>query len=567
MGNTPSMPSRVGSFWQMAPLVVPLMMAWASAAPAQGPTVAAPIRGTYRSDRLGLEYRLHPYRGHYGARLTRPPAPGSPLLKLRRPDGSPTYLEPGDMIVGLDDQILDGPDDVEGHVLRTKISFVNVRTGLLERASAMFPDGAAPAVRSAPAPAPPVESAPAPPTVVRSAIRQGESRRVKAILVIDTATKIDALLGNLAIVRAMLAPLVAEGRCDVTVLQGQDATAGKLVEAIRSIGDASSDTVFVYYTGHGATDVGKGHAFTLAQRPVLYRAEVRQELAALRPRLTVLLSECCSALTVIPMSKTAPSPAPQGIPTGDNLGPNVRSLLLRTRGVVDLNSSSCEPSEGLNEYSFVGRTGGLFTGAIGGVLRENPPAKLDKDRDGLLTWGEALPLIRAEVRMAYALMRFGIIRDAENPERPLDDATKDMVEHLRNQPWQSPQAFSLDGPTYLVLTGPGFEPGATFSARAVDDPKFGGEVPGARVDAITDPEAPFGKALKVGDVVTAVNGHTSPTPGLMLERLDSIATWYTIRFWRPADSTFQEVKLPPPHRTDDEAPATPSQPKSIPPPC
>ena len=212
-----------------ATLVLTLLMAWSSVAPAQAPApqpaIAAPIPGTYRSDRLGLEYRLHPYRGHYGARLTRSPAPGSPLLKLRRPDGSPTYLEPGDMIVTLDDQVIGGPDDVENHVLGTKVTFVNVRTGLTERATAMFPNDAAPA----PPPVPDAE----PPTVVRPAIGPGESRRVKAVLVVDTATKIDALLGNLAVVRGLLAPLVAEGRCDVTVLQGDDATAGRLVEALR----------------------------------------------------------------------------------------------------------------------------------------------------------------------------------------------------------------------------------------------------------------------------------------------------------------------------------------------
>ena len=260
------------------------------------------------------------------------------------------------------------------------------------------------------------------------------------------------------------------------------------------------------------------------------------------------------------MAKMAPAPqAPAGLPTEDNLGPNVRSLLLRTRGVVDLNSSSFEPSEGLNEYSFVGRTGGLFTGAIGQVLRENAPAKLDKNRDGLLTWGEALPFVRMLVRIDYALMRMGVLRDAENPDGPLDDATKALVEHLRNQPWQTPQAFSLDGPTYLILTGPGFDPGATFSAQKVTDPEFGGEVPGARIDAITDPEAPFGKALRVGDVVTAVNGYPAPTPGLMLERLDSIATRNTIRFWRPGDATFHRVALPapPPRRPDGAGPPAP----------
>ena len=541
--------------------VVMLVAAWAPVVASQGPAPQRPIPGTFRSDRLGLEYRLHPYRGHYGARLTRPPEPGSPLLAIRRPNGDQTYLEPGDMIVTLDDQIIDGPDDVENHILQTKITFVNVRTGLPERATAMFPNVATAGPGPAPGPAPRPDPGPAP--VPGPAVQPGESRRVRALIVIDTETGLAALRSSQMIVEQMLEPLRAEGRCEITLLRGPDATARGLVEAIRSIGDASSDTVFIYYTGHGATDLGKGHTLTFALGPALPRSEIRQELAALRPRLGILLTECCSILDVIPPAKA--SPAPQGIePPPDDHVRSTRSLLLRTRGIVDINSSSFEPSEGLNEYSFLGDGGGLFTGALGDVLVRAPFAKLDDNHDGLLTWGEFFPFVRVLVKVRYLDMRINTMKAADQAPRSVPKGAEAMLETIVKQRVQTPQAFALDGPTFLILTGPRFDPGATFSSRKVVDPQAGGEVAGARVDAITDPAVAFGKTLKVGDVVTAVNGRRFPTPALMLERLDAIAPLNQIRYWHPADSAFHEAALADAPLSGDDGPGPGPAPASAP---
>ena len=101
----------------------------------------------YYAAKLGIWYRLVPYgyggsytsnQGNYnpnfppgsypaqapvtyGARLSRYPVAGSPCAYLQ--------LEPGDMIVSLDNLPFYGPNDILSHYGPTSMIFVNVRTG------------------------------------------------------------------------------------------------------------------------------------------------------------------------------------------------------------------------------------------------------------------------------------------------------------------------------------------------------------------------------------------------------------------------------------------------------
>jgi hypothetical protein len=48
-------------------------------------------------------------------------------------------LEPGDMIISLDNLAIYGPDDVRNHRFQTSVVFVNVRTGLPQSADIYIP--------------------------------------------------------------------------------------------------------------------------------------------------------------------------------------------------------------------------------------------------------------------------------------------------------------------------------------------------------------------------------------------------------------------------------------------
>ena len=336
---------------------------------------------------------------------------------------------------------------------------------------------------------------------------EGESRRIRAVLVVDTETKLQALKNNLEMMLAILEPFRAEGRCDITVLTDERATAAEMRSAIRAEGDASGDTLLVYYTGHGLTDLGRGHALNFTRGPHLLRADVREEMAALRPRLGVLLTECCSVLDVLPPSKMGKPPMP-----GDRLR-IARSLLLRTRGVVDINSSSFEPHEGLNEASILCDSGGLFTSAILDSVLNAIFAKLDENHDGLLTWGEFLPLVKAQVKLRYRSVRIGLIEAATLPPGAGIHVAKDIAERLLKQPNQTPQAFALDGPTRTILTGPPFEPGAQFSSRKVTDPSLGVEVVGpasTRSPTRTLPSARPSRSATSSRLLTAAPSRRRP---------------------------------------------------------
>ncbi len=67
----------------------------------------------------------------YGARLTRYPVAGSPCAYLQ--------LEPGDMIVSLDNMPFYGPNDIRAHYGQTTVMFVNIRTGFPQPGNLLLP--------------------------------------------------------------------------------------------------------------------------------------------------------------------------------------------------------------------------------------------------------------------------------------------------------------------------------------------------------------------------------------------------------------------------------------------
>jgi serine protease Do len=92
--------------------------------PPDGPAARAPLPvpgGDLYAPNLGIFYRVEPYGGAIGARLTRPPTPGSAAAQIQ--------LEPGDFVTHLDGRPLYGPNDLRNHAGRTTVQFVNIRTG------------------------------------------------------------------------------------------------------------------------------------------------------------------------------------------------------------------------------------------------------------------------------------------------------------------------------------------------------------------------------------------------------------------------------------------------------
>jgi len=125
----------------------------------------------------------------------------------------------------------------------------------------------------------------------------------------------------------------------------------KILTAIDRCPAGANDTIVVFYTGHGASDE-EGHFLAMPDGQTrLHRKTILEHIARKQPRLAVLLTDSCN-LSV--PSGMGPGAAARMIPP-ERISPLFESLFIRSRGVVDINSSS----EGEVSIGAVG--GGLLT--------------------------------------------------------------------------------------------------------------------------------------------------------------------------------------------------------------
>lgn len=125
----------------------------------------------------------------------------------------------------------------------------------------------------------------------------------------------------------------------------------KILEAIARCPAGDRDTIFVYYSGHGAND-SRGHFLLMPDGTTrLYRDQILSKLQEKKPRLSVLMTDSCSTRASVGIG--AGASAMLAVP--ERISPLFDNLFLKSRGVVDLNSSS----EGEVSIGAIG--GGLMT--------------------------------------------------------------------------------------------------------------------------------------------------------------------------------------------------------------
>lgn len=266
----------------------------------------------------------------------------------------------------------------------------------------------------------------------------GESRRVHALLIADTDSQLPGLDENLRKIGSLLEPLRREGRYTPRdPIRGNRVNRGGIMAWLQDLGDVSMDTVLVYYCGHGATDVNadpfpsqktSGHYLALTHGRPLFRSTVREALARSRPRLTIVLTECCSNV-----SPVAPLAAAPGMDPG-----LAHSLFLRTRGVVDITAATYDPRTGVEESAVTDPAGGYFTRSLEQTLVGARPADLDRDGDGLVTWAEIFPKVRLATNKEYKELRKIVLM---SPEQFKPDFAAAVREQTQQRPW----SFRLDG--------------------------------------------------------------------------------------------------------------------------
>jgi hypothetical protein len=158
----------------------------------------------------------------------------------------------------------------------------------------------------------------------------------------------------------------------------------------------ASDTLLVYYTGHGVWARG-GHVLTMAHGE-LYRSDLLQAMDQGGARLRILLTDCCSSAGR-PVSRghhrddadnnRVPSPA---LASGHSDGRTTRDLLLRCEGTIDITAAQPgTPAFGNPQV------GGHFTVLLTKLLRA-PVPEVDSNGDGRVDWDEVVPRLQRDTQ-------------------------------------------------------------------------------------------------------------------------------------------------------------------------
>ena len=87
----------------------------------------------------------------------------------------------------------------------------------------------------------------------------------------------------------------SSGALDLRVISKEDVRPDVIVNYFRRVRSGPNDVLLFYYTGHGAIFEGQGHVLTTSHGNLL-RETLRKEMTARRPRLCVILTDCCSSL-------------------------------------------------------------------------------------------------------------------------------------------------------------------------------------------------------------------------------------------------------------------------------
>jgi hypothetical protein len=234
--------------------------------------------------------------------------------------------------------------------------------------------------------------------------------RVRILLIIDTHGHNADLNGFASdqdsmkkVVKEAMRDQNLEDRYTLDILSGADATPARVLAYYRDLKVAPADALLCYYSGHGGAHKGGDH-FLAMKGGQLPRAELRRAMQAKRPRLLVLLSDCCADFGDVPLSrlllddpftkeaKKKPAPGARQNTLRRPRGETLRHLLFHGRGVVDI--TACD----LGKVAFSSRRrGGYFTLTLASLLRTDAD-RFDADGDGLVGWGQFFTVLQETTR-------------------------------------------------------------------------------------------------------------------------------------------------------------------------
>ena len=173
---------------------------------------------------------------------------------------------------------------------------------------------------------------------------------------------------------------------------GKDVNPDHVLRLINNLPVQPQDTLVVLFSGHGGMRARNDHILAF-HHGALAKNRLLSAMTAKAPRLSVLLTDCCS--DGVERRHVAPKYQPKSMTGGTVMEWNtLESLFLRHSGLVEITASEPGFSAQLDDV----KAGSLFTNALIRVLK-TPHGELirhlDRDGDRNLQWDEILPELRA----------------------------------------------------------------------------------------------------------------------------------------------------------------------------
>jgi PDZ domain len=264
--------------------------------------------------------------------------------------------------------------------------------------------------------------------------------RIRAFLALDAGSRLWGLDQNATRIEFLLQMIAPNsGAVDVQAIPQARITPAGLIGYFNALNDVKpTDVLIFYYAGHGATDQRIGHFFQTSAGD-LPRSELRAAIMQKRPRLAVMLTDCCSSAARFRPPKTPPAPGATAPGAPPGMSKLMRCLFFEHRGLVDITGATYDARTGKGEFGWYGPQGGVFTTALSDALLFSSFEEIDASHDGFVTWTEFDRTLRKLELQTFNRYKQDRLREAA--ASPDDD--KKTVKLLLDQPAQTPQAFSL----------------------------------------------------------------------------------------------------------------------------
>ncbi len=207
-----------------------------------------------------------------------------------------------------------------------------------------------------------------------------------------------------------------------TLLSSKDnATRDEVLQWVRNLKVGTNDIVFLYYAGHGGMNQD-GQTFLATEGKWLFRSELVNAIEQVKsPRLTILITDCCSSLV-----SSNIDPSLQSSRNMTRLTERVlRNLFIEHKGFLHITAAT-EKQYGWSNV----RTGGWFTSNLIQALNSNP----DENRDEFLTWKEVFEITRQNTEKTFSQTTF--------TTKQQDDMKRKGITS------QTPKAYSFPTPLF-----------------------------------------------------------------------------------------------------------------------